>query len=358
MVKKSPLSGMVKPIPLAVLVVCSFAIIDWVFPDSLSELPLIFIVLSAAAISFLYGLSNLNITPEVSEKSKKKPFLKLFKFKTFLSFQDVLDETLEDILTHLKNLPPSSISLFAHISIQEHRYSISFSHLLTAVKKQSFPISVRPILSIPQEKVSYFQYDLSLPLLENKQTVSLENLEIKANSQDKSFIDMAILLATLSKIIKETKGPSHTPFLCKVPISLFKNPQHLEFLKDLITHFTFPKHLFIFLMPSSSIPKYSDFLAHLNHQSIQIALEVNELPNEPLAAFAGLVYISLENLKNALGGQIEWQNIRPFTEQPYKIILGDLMDTQTLQDFLPARVDYACGQAFGDVQLLEDFLKH
>ena len=272
-----------------------------------------------------------------------------------------MSNTLEDILSHLKNLPPSSISLFAHLSVQEHRYSISLSHLVTIIQRFSLQINVSPVFSIPQRKISFFQYNISLPLPEGKQFVSLEKLEVKANLYDKAQIDLAILLATLSKIIQESKSPSCTPFLCRVPDSIFKQPQHLLLFKDLIGHFTFPKHLFIFLVQPSSILKHHNLLAELNRQSIQIGLEINDIPSKKVPHSVSLVYISLTHLSHSLKGLARRQasqQIQAFSEQSYKIILSDLEDIQTLQDIAPTHVDYACGPAFGEVQLLEEFLSH
>ncbi|MBY0463223.1 MAG: hypothetical protein K2Q34_08585 [Alphaproteobacteria bacterium] len=361
MAKRSRLSSILKPAPLSLLVACSFALIDWLSPVSLSGLSLAFIFLCSIIISLIYGLSISHEKPSRSKESKKNPFSTLFKFRTFLTFEEVLNNTLEDILGHLKNLPPSSISLFANLSSKEHRYSISLSYLITVIQNFSFQINASPVYSIPQRKISFYHYDISLPLPESKQFVELERLEVKANPYDKAQIDLAILLATLSKIIKESKSPSCTPFLCRVPESIFKQPQHLQLFKDLIGHFTFPKHLFVFLIQPSSILKHHNLLAELNRQSIQIGLEINDIPNKRVPHSVSLVYISLTHLSNSLKGLARRQasqQIQSFSEQSYKIILSDLEDIQTLQDIAPTHVDYACGPAFGEVQLLEEFLTH
>lgn len=361
MAKRSRLSKILKPAPLSLLFACSFAFIDWLSPISLSGFSLAFILLCSITISLVYGLSISHEKAPRPKESKKNPFSTLFKFRTFLTFEEVLSNTLEDIVNHLKSLPPSSVSLFAHLSVQEHRYSISLSNLISAIQKLSFQIGVRPVFSVPQKKISFYHYNISLPLPENKQFVSLEKLEVKANPHDKAQIDLAILLATLSKIIQESKSPSCTPFLCRVPDSIFKHSQHLQLFKDLIGHFTFPKHLFIFLVLPSSILKHHNLLAELNKQSIQIGLEINEIPSKRVPLSVSLVYISLAHLTNSLKGLARRQasqQIQSFSEQSYKIILSDLEDIQTLHDIAPTHVDYACGPAFGEVKLLEEFLTH
>lgn len=359
MAKRSRFSRVLQPTPLSLLVVCSFALIDWLSPISLSGFSLAFVVLCSILISLIYGLSHSHEKLPHKKESKKNPFSTLFKFKTFLTFEEVLNNTLEDILTHLKNVPPSSISLFARLSVQEHRYSISFAHLISAIQKFSLQIYARPVFSFPQRKISFYQYEISLPLPENKQFVNLDKLEVKANLHDKAQIDLAILLATLSKIIKECKSPSCTPFLCRVPESILKQPQHLQLFKDLISHFTFPKHLFIFLIQPSAIAKHHNLLAELNRQSIQIGLETNDIPNKRVPPSVSVVYISCDNLIESLKGLARKQTnqqIQSFSEQSYKIILGDVEEVETLQDIESIPIDYTCGPAFGEVQLLEEFL--
>ena len=361
MVKRSRLSGILKPIPLSLLAVCLFSFFDWLSPTSLSGFSLIFIVICSVIISIVYGLSISHEKSSDSRHYRKNYFPTLFKFRTFLTFREVLNNTLQDILINLKNVHPSSISLFAHLPAQEHRYSISLSHLISTIEKSLFQILAAPVVSIPQRKISFYRYDIALPLPENKQFVNLEKLEIKANSHDRAQIDLAILFATLSRIIKEIKYPSCTPFLCRVPESVFNHPQHLQLFKDLISHFTFPKHLFIFLVPSLSVLKHQNLLAELNHQSIQIGIEMIELHVKKVPYSVNMAYISLEHLNESLKGLARRQanqQIQLFSEQSCKIVLGDLKDIQTLQDIAPTYVDYACGPAFGESKLLEDLLTH
>lgn len=361
MAKRSRFSTVLKPVPLSLLVVCTFALIDGLSPVSLSGFSLAFIILCSLFISLIYGLSHSQDKSPRTKVTKKNPFSTLFKFKTFLTFEEVLKNTLDDILNHLKNVPPSSISVFARLSVQEHRYSVSLTHLISTIQQFALSINARPVFSFPQRKISFYQYEISLPLPENKQFVAWNKLEVKSNPHDKAQIDLAILLATLSKIIKENKLPTCTPFLCPVPESILKQSQHLQLFKDLICHFTFPKHLFIFLMPPAAIAKHHNFLTELNRQSIQIGLEVSEIPNKRVSASVSVIYISAANLTEALKGLARKQanqQIQAFSEQSYKIILGNLEEVETLQDLEAIPIDYTCGPAFGEVQILEEFLSH
>lgn len=361
MAKRSRFSTVLKPVPLSLLAVCTFALIDGLSPVSLSGFSLTFIILCSLFISLVYGLSHFQKKGPGTKVIKKNPFSTLFKFKTFLTFEEVLKNTLEDILNHLKNVPPSSISVFARLSAQEHRYSISLAHLILMIQQFSLQISARPVFSFPQRKISFYQYKISLPLPENKQLVPLDKLEVKANPHDKAQVDLAILLATLSKIIKENKSPTCTPFLCPVSESILKQPQHLQLFKDLICHFTFPKHLFVFLMQPAAIAKHHNLLAELNRQSIQIGLEVSEIPSKRIPASVSAIYISAASLTESLKGLAHKQanqQIQAFSEQSYKIILGNLEEVETLQDFETIPIDYTCGPAFGEVQILEEFLSH
>ncbi len=360
-------SKLLKPLPLSIIFVLILLILDWFFPNFLSKFSFLIILICAILFGFLpKQLTTLSSKISKVKKEKRIDIVspleavpQIFKFKTFFNFQDLIHNTLQETAAFIENLPPSSVSIFAHLSSKNQRYPINLGTLIQQVKELSLPLFVHPIFSIPQKKLSSNKLEVFLSIPEKEQTVPLKKLNIKASPEYKAYIDLVVLLSIIQKVVVSPQKHKSVPYLCEIHENLFEYPAVLQILKDIINHPDFPKHLFVFMTSLTTLSQNVAFLENLHSQGFQIGIHVDKLPAPSLPSFLQVFYIDFPDLQSSLKGLAKRQfshTIQTLTEQPYKVILGEVENEQVLQDILPAQFDFACGSALGKVQLWQDVL--
>lgn len=356
--KNFPYSKILKPLPLFTLFATICLALDWLYPHFLSKYSFLVILVCGVLFGFLPKQAASPTPPkkekDIEEATPLEAAPQIFKFKTFFNFQDLIHSTIKETTAFIENLPPSSISIFAHLSSKNQRYPVSLSSLIEQIKELSLPVFIHPILSLPQKKLRFTKLEVLLSIPEKKQTILIEKLDIKASPGYRAYIDLAILLSLFKKISEFPQKLNSTSCFCKIPQHLFEHPSVLQTLKDVINHPDFPKHLFVFMISPITLSQNMTFLENLHNQGIQVCVHADKLPAPSLPSFLPIFYIELSDLRSSLKGLARRQfshTIQTLTEQPYKVILGNVEDEQVLQDMLPAQFDFACGSALGEVEL-------
>ncbi len=354
-------SKVLKPLPLFILFALICLALDWLYPSFLSRYSFLIILACGVLFGFLpkqLTLSRKKETPVETTPGEAAP--QIFKFKTFFNFQDLIQSAIQETTSLIENLPPSSISIFAHLSSKNQRYPVSLASLVEQIKELSLPVFIHPVLSLPQKKLRFNKLEVFLSVSAKKQTVLIEKLDIKTSPEYRSYIDLAILLSLFRKISEAPQKLQSSPYFCKIPENLSEYPLVLQTFKDIINHPDFPKHLFIFMVSPTILSQNTVLLENLHKDGFQIGMHSDTLPALSLPPFLQVFYIDLPDLRSSLKGLARrqfGQTVQRLTEQPCKVILGDVEDEQILQDILPAQFDFACGPALGAVQIWQNSVK-
>ena len=268
-------------------------------------------------------------------------------------FSDLLKMIHEETKSHLKATSPSAISLFVRSPEKKTRYPIPLELILHFDKLNSLKFCKSPVVSLPQKKKHFFFLNIKILLNEMKQNADVQTLEIKGSDFDQSCIHLFLLTSLL---ISAQSQPFSCPFILALPETILTHPHIRQIFIELLEHPQFPHHQFLFVISRDLAKNMPDIFSNFARNGLSIGLIVEDFNTATIPNFVQFLCISQKQIQKQLDGmarRLSSHLLQTFSEQPQKIILSDVDDTQFLQDILPTQFDYAFGGAFGQKTLDE-----
>lgn len=227
--------------------------------------------------------------------------------------------------------------------------------LLPLLKDNQVEILVRPIVNLPQKRLTFF-HCIPCVIIENGANINLNTLSGDSESLPSyQAIDRILLFRVLQFVRRQKAIHPNYGFVCHLSPAIYKDHQCLEELCNFLQQSHFPFQGLIFEVPLEITETTLNHLSRFVRQGVRLVGKWQDKPLPeniadlvvPKVDFITLPYSELSLWMKKRPHRQGLESLQKILEIPSQIIISNVSHEQDLYQNLPLPFDYASGSAFG-----------